>query len=177
MAKQKKAASPVGSDQPIVNSEIENGQGENAMAQQTEVAGLVGSDQPIANSELGKEPVVGLAGEKVKPKDLDMEAFMAETVTIRIEPTAVEGENAVVVLSVNGVNQPVLRGKPTTVKRKYLECLARTRTTVIRQERPNPNDPTVIINVPTTTPTYPFVVLEDKNKRGAAWLEGILRQG
>lgn len=146
------------------------------MAKQMEVNGKVGNDKPIELSEIGKEPVLELAGEKVSPKDLDLEAFMNETVTVRVEPTAVPGEDITPVFNVNGVNQPMIRGQAVVIKRKFLEALARCRTTTIRQVRPNPYDPSVVQNVPTTVPTYPFVVLEDKNPRGRAWLEGILAQ-
>lgn len=146
------------------------------MAKQMEVNGKVGNDKPVELSEIGKEQAIDLAGEKVSPKDLDLEAFMNEPVTVRVEPTAVQGEDVTPIFNVNGVNQPIIRGKATIIKRKYLEALARCRTTTIRQVRPNPYDQSVIQNVPTTVPTYPFVVLEDKNPRGRAWLEGILAQ-
>jgi hypothetical protein len=146
------------------------------MAKQMEVNGKVGNDKPVELSEIGKEQAIDLAGEKVSPKDLDLEAFMNEPVTVRVEPTAVQGEDITPIFNVNGVNQPIIRGKATIIKRKYLEALARCRTTTIRQVRPNPYDQSVIQNVPTTVPTYPFVVLEDKNPRGRAWLEGILAQ-
>lgn len=146
------------------------------MAKQMEVNGKVGNDKPVELSEIGKEQAIELAGEKVSPKDLDLEAFMNEPVTVRVEPTAVQGEDITPIFNVNGVNQPIIRGKATIIKRKYLEALARCRTTTIRQVRPNPYDQSVIQNVPTTVPTYPFVVLEDKNPRGRAWLEGILAQ-
>ena len=146
------------------------------MAKQIEVNGKVGNDKPIELSEIGKEPVLELAGEKVSPKGLDLEAFMNETVTVRVEPTAVPGEDITPVFNVNGVNQPMIRGQAVVIKRKFLEALARCRTTTIRQVRPNPYDPSVVQNVPTTVPTYPFVVLDDKNPRGRAWLEGILAQ-
>lgn len=146
------------------------------MAKQMEVNGKVGNDKPIELSEIGKEPVLEMAGEKVSPKDLDLEAFMNEAVTVRVEPTAVPGEDITPVFNVNGVNQPMIRGQAVVIKRKFLEAMARCRTTTIRQVRPNPYDPSVVQNVPTTVPTYPFVVLEDKNPRGRAWLEGILAQ-
>lgn len=146
------------------------------MAKQMEVNGKVGNDKPIELSEIGKEPVLEMAGEKVSPKDLDLEAFMNEAVTVRVEPTAVPGEDITPVFNVNGVNQPMIRGQDVVIKRKFLEAMARCRTTTIRQVRPNPYDPSVVQNVPTTVPTYPFVVLEDKNPRGRAWLEGILAQ-
>ena len=146
------------------------------MAKQVEVNGQVGNDKPIELSEIGKEQVLGLSGEKVSPKDLDLEAFMNELVTVRVEPTAVPGEDVTPVFNVNGVNQPMIRGQAVVIKRKFLEALARCRTTTIRQVRPNPYAQSVIQNVPTTVPTYPFAVLEDKNPRGRAWLEGILAQ-
>src|SRR5512147_2256507 len=61
------------------------------------------------------------------------EAFMNEHVTIMIHPTTDENQPNHVILNVNGVNQPVVRGVQTVVKRKYLEVLARMKETKYSQ--------------------------------------------
>jgi hypothetical protein len=104
------------------------------------------------------------------------EAFMNEMVKIRVHEDASEGALSIITPNVNGVNQPVVRGHPVWVKRKYVESLARSISTGYRQETPDPRNPDQINMVPKTVPSYPFEVLEDKNPKGRAWLEAILHQ-
>ena len=68
-----------------------------------------------------------------------------------------------------------MRGQETVVKRKFVEALARCRTTKY-QQRHNPIERDKIENVPITVQTYPFSVLEDRNPKGRAWLQGIVAE-
>ena len=138
-------------------------------------AASVGQQAPIDQGDLGKETPADIAAERVEPKDLDLATFMEELVTVRIEPSGIPGEVTPVV-SVNGVNQPIMRGVPTVIKRKYLEASARSRVTTVQQRLADPANPSSIKQVLTSVPAYPFVVLEDKNPRGHAWLESIVAQ-
>ena len=70
------------------------------------------------------------------------------------------------------------KGVAFTTKRKYLAVIAGAKveqigTTVI--ERDN-EDPTNMIERTVTSP-LPFVVIEDKNPRGAEWLQGVTQRG
>lgn len=124
------------------------------------------------------------AGVEVEPVSADsdlrklaaQEAFMNEQVRIRLQESAVEGSLEIETPNVNGVNQPILRGVPVWVKRKYVEALARSTVTNYRQETRDPRAPDDIRMVPKTAPSYPFEVLEDKNPKGRAWLDAILHQ-
>ena len=53
------------------------------------------------------------------------ESFMNEPVTIMIHSTTDENQAPHVIVNCNGINQPIIRGVPTEVKRKYVEILAR----------------------------------------------------
>lgn len=105
---------------------------------------------------------------------LDLEAFMHELVKVRVHGSPEEGALPVVSVIVNGTIQPVPRDAEVTVKRKYVEALARAKATSYKQVT-NPVDPSDIRMVPTTVLSYPFTVLED-TERGKNWLRNLLAQ-
>ena len=79
-----------------------------------------------------------------------------------------------VLLSVNGRTQPVARGTPTTVRRMFVEVLARcveTKYVQPNRDLSNPESGNSLIG--RTALAYPFDVLEDKNPLGRAWLDKI----
>lgn len=104
------------------------------------------------------------------------ELFMNELVKVNVPISDVQGALPIVVITVNGTNQPIIRGRDQVIKRKYIEAMARSRITTYKQEVPDPSKPDVITMKETTVLTYGFSVIEDKNKNGAAWLVDILNQ-
>lgn len=106
------------------------------------------------------------------------EMFMEEVLVINIAPGQVESDNPCITLNVNGTNQPVWRGYDTPVRRKYVEVLARMKTTGYSQA------PTDYINPersnalqPRTGQVYPFDVLSDPSgAKGTGWLRHILAE-
>ena len=127
----------------------------------------------IFQQDLGKHVSIEPVGSEVAAKlAIELEAFMNEPVKIMVMESGEEGALPVVTPCVNGVNQPIVRGKETVVKRKFVEALARCRTTKY-QQRVDPIERDKIENVPVTVQTYPFAVLEDRNPKGPAWLKGI----
>lgn len=106
---------------------------------------------------------------------LKMEAFMNEIVTVRVHPIGADGEIPVISVCVNGQNQNIIRGIDQPIKRKYLEVLARTRTTNFEQ-RIKRDEPDNINMDPNTSLTYPFAVVTDRNPNGRAWLKTILEE-
>ena len=132
--------------------------------------------EAISQQDLGEhkatEPVTG---EQAAKTAIEKEVFMNEPVRIIVMETGEEGSLQVITPCVNGVNQPIVRGQETVVKRKFVEALARCRTTKY-QQRHNPIERDKIENVPITVQTYPFSVLEDRNPKGRAWLQGIVAE-
>lgn len=104
------------------------------------------------------------------------EAFMNEVVTVHVHPSSNENEPPHVIVNCNGTNQPIIRGIPTKVKRKYVEILARMKETRYTQSTPNPAAPDEIKMTPRVGQVYPFEVLEDQNPRGRAWLNHVLAE-
>jgi hypothetical protein len=119
------------------------------------------------------EPVTGNQDFK---KLVDDEAFMNEVVTVHVHASANENDSPHVILNVNGTNQPVVRGVPTPMKRKYLEVLARMKETRYSQRVQNPSEPDRIETIPRTAQVYPFDLVEDKNPKGRAWLSHIMAE-
>jgi hypothetical protein len=104
------------------------------------------------------------------------EAFMNEQVTIMVHSTTDENQPPQVIVNCNGMNQPIYRGYPTTVKRKYVEILARMKETKYSQVTRNPAAPDQIDMVARHGLSYPFDLVEDKNPRGRAWLNNVLAE-
>lgn len=104
------------------------------------------------------------------------EAFMNEMVTVMIHSTTDENQAPHVIVNCNGTNQPIIRGVPTSVKRKYVEILARMKETKYTQVTPNPASPDVSEMRARHGLAYPFDLVEDKNPRGRAWLQNVLAE-
>jgi hypothetical protein len=104
------------------------------------------------------------------------EAFMNELVTVMVHATTDENQPNHVVVNCNGMNQPLIRGVPTTVKRKYVEILARMKETKYTQVTRNASAPDQIDMVARHGLSYPFDLVEDKNPRGRAWLQNVLAE-
>lgn len=113
--------------------------------------------------------------EPVSSMDMDaieLEKFMHEEVTIYVHKTRESGALEVITPSVGGINQPIIRGVETPVKRKYVEALARCHSVKYEQKVYNPSQPENIQMVETKVPDYPFDVVSDTRK-GKEWLKRV----
>lgn len=107
----------------------------------------------------------------------EMLSFMDENLSIRLMETTEPNAAQLVQVACNGVNQFLMRGKVQNVKRKFVEILARARTTNLSTPEyidSNGNRATRIVK--SAGLTYPFQVISDRNPKGAAWLEKILSE-
>ena len=143
---------------------------------ETEVAEVAQRD-PIDTTEIGDPgPVEKVAESAFITGEVELEAFMNEMLEVIVmedaNPNAVENPSA----CVNGVNQFFIRGQKQRVKRKYVEALARGRTTTYKQRTPDPTRPENIQMVERTGIVFPFAVVHDPNPKGPAWLEAIKNQ-
>jgi hypothetical protein len=144
---------------------------------------LIEGDKPLTLGEIrdahaspGVIEVEEVTGANISNDALALEAFMNEVVTIVIAESVSDEDLPVIVVGVNGINQPIVRGVPTPVKRKYVEALARAKETKYRQSLSDPSDPGSIIQVPRTALAYPFSIERDANPNGRAWLARIIQQ-
>lgn len=104
------------------------------------------------------------------------ELFMNEMVTVLVHSSTDENQSPHVILNCNGTNQPIMRGVPTTVRRKYVEILARMKETKYSQVTRNPAAPDQIDMIARHGLAYPFELMEDANPRGRAWLTNVMAE-
>ena len=104
------------------------------------------------------------------------EAFMNEMVEVMVHASTDENQAPHVILNCNGTNQPIMRGVPTRVRRKYVEILARMKETKYSQVTRNPAAPDQIDMIARHGLAYPFELMHDDNPRGRAWLSNVLAE-
>ena len=109
-------------------------------------------------------------------REMQEEAFMNELLTVKLADTTDENAAPHFICNVNGSNQPFFRGAEQTVKRKFVEVLARCKESKYSQRTANPMEPDRIEMVQRTALAYPFEVVEDKNPKGRAWLRAVLAE-
>jgi hypothetical protein len=134
--------------------------------------------EPVKGIEITDDaPVVETVAESKDFSKLAAdEAFMNELVTVMIHSTTDENQAPHVIVNCNGTNQPIIRGVPTKVKRKYVEILARMKETKYTQVTPNPAAPDVSELRARHGLAYPFDLVDDSNPRGRAWLQNVLAE-
>jgi len=131
----------------------------------------------IPLSEIGETEPIEKVAEDNFVKAAELEAFMNDSLTIVVHPTTEDGSLDVLTPTVNGLNQPIIRGVQSKIKRKYIEALARCRTTKYVQQVMDPSRPENIQMTERTAITYPFSVIHDPSPVGRQWLESILASG
>lgn len=115
-------------------------------------------------------------GDKDLNQLLSEESFFNEPVTIQVATTTDENQVPYVHVNVNGTNCVIPRGVPVTVKRKYVEVLARMKETRYTQSVPNPSEPDRIVMNSRSGQVHNFEVIRDDNKLGGEWLRRVLNE-
>lgn len=104
-------------------------------------------------------------------------AFMEEPVTIMVHESTDPFADNPVQVACNGVNQFFLRGEAQTVRRKYVEILARSKKTTISTPEIQDHDGARTNKiVQRTALKTPFSVINDPNPKGPAWLKQTLAE-
>ena len=103
---------------------------------------------------------------------IELELFMNEKVEIYLHADREEGALEVINPAVGGTNQPIVRGRNSVVKRKYIEALARCHTIKYTQAAPDPSRPENISLIARKIPDYPFDVVTD-TRRGREWVKQL----
>lgn len=121
------------------------------------------------------EQIETLQGDPARAMDqVELEKFMNEPVTIVVPRGGSESDIDAWPIQVGSRMQYIVRGKAATIKRKYVEVLARSFFSRFEARQENPIDPASIYFHEIKTVSYPFSVLEDKNPKGRAWLQRIV---
>lgn len=136
----------------------------------------IGKRDPLPVTELGDPGPIEKVTDTDFAKEAELQAFMQEVLTVVVHQDGNDNSVEFPCPSVNGLNQPFIRGKEQKVKRKYVEQLARTRTTKYEQRVTDPSRPENIQMIERSALTYPFTVTHDPNPKGREWLKAILAQ-
>lgn len=108
---------------------------------------------------------------------LDYLRFMEEPVTVHITESNDTNAEQTFPIWVNGKVEYFTEGKEKVVARKFAEGLAVAKRTSYRNVQKTKDDGENSYQyIPKTGVRYPFSVVEDKNPKGRAWLEAVLRQ-
>lgn len=125
-------------------------------------------------SDLVLEPVASLGFEDHAAQL----AFLEELVIINIAESADPTAENPVQLGINGRQVFIRRGEDTIVKRKYVEQLLRAKPTNVKtQVAKNAEGDVVNRTIKTSAMKYPFSMVRDDNKLGAAWMRKVLSEG
>lgn len=110
---------------------------------------------------------------------MDAEAFNHEVLTIKVHDSTDEDDEPVPSVINGGTSQYFIRGRSQPVKRKFVEVLARMKTTRYTQQIvKDGNGDEHYSMVPHTALRFPFSVEHDPSgKRGEEWLKKILAEG
>ena len=130
-----------------------------------------GSSFSVSDDQISEAPAAAEFG-----REMAEEAFMHEPVTVLLADTTDDNAPPHALFSVNGVTQPLVRGIPTVVKRKFVEALARCKETKYNQRHSNPMEPDRIEMISRTALAFPFQVIQDANPKGRAWLTAVLAE-
>ena len=128
--------------------------------------------------------------ERVESRDYaDALAFMAEPVTIRLEPSSDKNAATAFPVWVNGKPAEVFQnnrwdeigylpvGRVLTVRRSVLEVIIRAKTDTVHTEIRNMDAERPENAVQRfTSPVHSFSIIEDRNPRGAAWVTELRRR-
>lgn len=134
----------------------------------------------IPEIQAGRHQAAFEAGESVldvigSMDQADLDRFMEEELTVSLAEFPQDSGQIGIPLTVVPNVQWAVGGQSQKMKRKYVEVLARARTTVYKQYH-NPQNPAESRPIPRTVFSYPFSVEYDPNPKGRAWLENILKQ-
>ena len=109
---------------------------------------------------------------------MEMLAFMEEEIQVMVHDTTDDQAVPIPCFYNDGIPQHFIRGKSQTVKRKFVEIIARCKKTgftqVLEQDCTGAD---TYVNYPHTALVYPFSVVTDPHPKGADWLAAILNEG
>lgn len=140
-------------------------------------AEYLGAEEVRTVGEIGGHAGIDVVDKPMPKEAFAMEAFMNDMVTIVVNPSHDPDEPRLVQVGVNGVNQFIPRGEAISVKRKYVEVLARAKRTDFAQtldERLGEQGFNLLRTMHSLR--YPFSVISDPSPNGGAWLTGVLSE-
>lgn len=135
-------------------------------------------DAATAQERIGEPQLVQVADSlDMDPEKEAMMRFMEEPVTIRPTRTT-DPKELVFELTINGRPELFRVGQEKTVKRYYVDHMARMKvTSYTQQETVNAEGEKTFINIPHTVLKYDFEMVRDANPLGESWLRATKAMG
>lgn len=131
-----------------------------------------------ARKALAKSVIEPVDNVVLDPEKMAMLAFFEEPVTVHIHSSTNKQDEQVFEVIVNGKIELFRRNEKKTVKRLFVDRLARLKPTRYTQvDGVDAQGVKVIDHLPTTGLRYPFSVVEDRNPLGVSWLNAVLAEG
>jgi predicted PilT family ATPase len=127
---------------------------------------LVADNGELHTAATQFEPV----GEPMNKKQLDELAFMEEEMVVTVSESSNENDENPITVGVNGIFKQFYRGHPTRAKRKFVNGLIVRIGRVTTPEYINRAGERARSIKQHNAHKFPFTVIEDKNKKGGAWL-------
>jgi hypothetical protein len=133
---------------------------------------------PTADSAVGTPKLVQVAARMPDPEKVAMLAFMEEPVTIRVGTSTDKNAEPVFELNIAGKSELFRRGETKTVKRYFVDHMARMKVTSYSQKEVfNAEGIKQVLNEPHTALKYDFQMVRDANPLGEHWLKATLAMG
>ena len=134
-------------------------------------------DMPMSGEAHLDDPVIETVSGPGWREKAEALQFMEEMVDVIVHDSTDQNAEPVVETWCNGRSQFFLRNEVQTVRRKFVERLARAKITTYKQEYyKDANGDNAIRNIPRTALRYPFSVQHDPNPNGRAWLQKVLAE-
>lgn len=131
--------------------------------------------QSTETSQAGTPHLVQVAERMPDPEKAAMLAFMNEMVTIRPATSTDKNAEQVFELIINNKSELFRRGENKTVRRCYVDLMARLKVTAYTQrEVVNAEGIKQVLNDPHTALKYDFAMVRDDNPMGEHWLKATL---
>lgn len=138
------------------------------------------ADQPLGHTVregkgIGEAKLIQVADRMPDPEKAAMLAFMEEPVTIRPATSTDKNAEQVFELTINNRTELFRRGESKTVRRCFVDLMARLKVTSYTQaEVTNAEGIKQVLNQPHTALKYDFAMERDANPMGESWLKATL---
>jgi hypothetical protein len=111
------------------------------------------------------------------PEKMAMLQFMEDSITVHIHSTTNKEDEQIFEFFNNGRREVFRRNEQKTVKRYFVDMLARAKTTTYTQDTiTDSTGVKQIKNIPSTGLRYPFSVVNDPHPLGRDWLRSVLAE-
>ena len=132
---------------------------------------------PARDISEGPDMIARVSDHPMDQEKLAMLAFMNEPITIRIATSTDKNAEQVFELIIGGRHEMFRRGETKTVKRYFVDRLARLKVTTYGQKEVfNSEGAKQYVYPPHTGIKYDFSVTDDANPLGVSWLKAVLAE-